>query len=94
MAPRKKKGGALRIYNSYVFRDKDPIVDAIRTCRQDVKFSFKGIEENGGAKAQTVRNWEQGKVRRPQFATVWASIKAMGKNSIYTGADGYPKIED
>lgn len=94
MTRKSKKGGMLRIYKSYLFRDKDPIIDALRTCRQDLKFTYKNIEEEGGPKAQTVRNWETGKVRRPQFATVWASIKAMGKNTIISGADNYPKIDD
>lgn len=94
MARKSKKGGALRIYKSYMFRDKDPIVDAVRTVRQDKKYTYQEIEDKGGPKAQTVRNWETGSVRRPQFATVWAAIKAMGKLSIISGANGYPKIDD
>ncbi len=94
MAAKKKGGDALRIYKSYMFRDKDPIIDAIRTCRQGRALSYKDIEDKGGATASTVRSWEQGKVKRPQFATVWSSIKAMGKRGIVSGDKGYPKIED
>lgn len=88
-----KKGGILKIYKSYLFREKDPIIDAVRTLRQTRKFTYIEIEEGGGPKAKTVRNWEHGKVKRPQFATVWASIRAMGGGVIRSNDKGYPGIE-
>lgn len=94
MASKKsKKGGILKIYKSYLFREKDPVIDAVRTYRQDRAFTYKNIQEEGGPAAQTVRNWEHGKVRRPQFATVWASIRAMGGRTIKSNDKGFPAIE-
>lgn len=89
-----KKRGALRVYNSYMFRDKDPIIDAVRTVRQFKKIGYAAIEESGGPTATTVRNWEKGKTKRPQFSTVWAAIRAMGYGSIKVGDKGYPKIDN
>ncbi len=87
-----KKGGILRIYKSYLFREKDPVIDAVRTFRQDKGFTYQEIQEEGGPTAQTVRNWEHGKTKRPQFATVWASIKAMGGGTIKSNDKGFPSI--
>jgi DNA-binding phage protein len=67
-----------RIYKSYNFIDKDPIIDEIRTVMQDEGVSHTYIEEVSGVTTQTLRNWFDGKTRRPQFATVKAVVRAMG----------------
>lgn len=72
------------IYKSYVFRDKDPAIDALRTLVQDESGgrlsskSLTSIEVSGGPKAGTMRNWFFGKTRRPQNATMEAAGRAIG----------------
>ena len=58
MAKRKANGkthGPMRLYQSYMFRGKDPAIDAFRTVVQDhygrrnlKKEDYKEIEEQGG----------------------------------------------
>ena len=74
--------GALRIYKSYNFVDKDPILDWTRTVVEDAKMSPRQIQEAGGPTASTIYNWFYGKTRRPQFCTVAAAALACGVNVI------------
>ena len=89
MAKSKKRGFIQ--YKSYLFVDKDPVIDAFRTARSDTKSSFQDIRDAGGPTVGTMRNWESGGVKRPQFATVAAATKAMGKSIIDLSA-GKPRI--
>lgn len=72
------------VYKSYVFRDKDPAIDALRTLVQDANggklngVGLTAIETGGGPKAGTMRNWFFGKTRRPQNATLEAAGRALG----------------
>jgi hypothetical protein len=34
-----KKSGSLRLYKSYMFRDKDPVIDTLRTMTAGKKLS-------------------------------------------------------
>lgn len=93
MAARKYNGrGALKTYKSYNFVDKDPIIDVVATARSDAKMSFAQIEKAGGPRAATVRNWEFGKVRRPGFYYVSATLRALGISGItYDVRSGRPR---
>ena len=80
----------MRIYKSYVFRTKDPAIDAIRTVVQDYygkrnigKTEYKEIEEKGGPSWSTVRQWFDGKTRRPQNATLEAAGRALGYERVW-----------
>lgn len=66
------------VYTSYRFLDKDPIVDAMRTIIQDEGMKHTDIHANGGATAGTLNNWFYGSTRRPQFATIAATARALG----------------
>lgn len=71
--------GHLKPYKSYVFRDKDPIIDKVRTAVADSKESYKAITAKSGVSTSAMRSWFHGKTRRPQFATVNAVLRAVGK---------------
>jgi len=71
-------GGGLRLYCSYNFRDKDPIIDRLRTLIRDQQVSYSDIEKDSGVSAQTLWHWFSGETRRPQFATVMAVVRALG----------------
>lgn len=76
-----KKRGFIR-YKSYLFVNKDPIIDQIRTTRSDLQMSYREVHEKSGVSVAAIRNWEHGKVRRPQFATVMAVVNAMGRDIV------------
>jgi|SRR5262245_17545904 len=71
-------GGGLRLYRSYNFRDKDPIIDRLRTLIRDQQASYRDVEKESGVSVQTLYNWFGGETRRPQFATVMAVVRALG----------------
>lgn len=73
-----KNGNGLRLYRSYNFRDKDPVIDRIRTIVQDEGLKFADIERLSSVKATTLNNWLNGPTRRPQYATVAAVTMALG----------------
>lgn len=70
------------LYKSYVFTDKDPIIHEVGALAQDTGTRWKQIEENGGPKVGTLRGWFLKDVKRPQFATVRASLRAMGHDVV------------
>lgn len=89
---KKSKRGALRLYKSYNFVNKDPIIDAVRTARSDQNVSYRDVAEESGVSPTTLHNWEHGKTRRPQFATVSAVARALGKKGIKYSSDGTPSF--
>ncbi len=83
--------GILR-YKSYSFRDKDPIIDAFRTLRQDAQMTFGAITSEGGPPPNTMHNWEYGDVKRPQFTTIWAAARTCGATGITSDEQGKPRF--
>jgi hypothetical protein len=82
----------LHLYKSYVFKDKDPIIDSLRTAFEDAGGSYKSISNRSNVSYSTVHNWFSGKTRRPQFATVAEFAIACGKHGIVFGANGQPRL--
>jgi hypothetical protein len=85
MAKRKGNGGFLPpIYKSYVFRDKEPVIDELRTLIEDhfgerlSGKSMRRINESGGPSAACMQSWFFGTTKRPQNATIEAAGRAMG----------------
>jgi len=73
----------MKIYKSYMFRTKDPVIDELRTLVMDTKGSIKNkalvaIERDGGPSSSAMYNWFHGKTRRPQSAAVEAAGRAIG----------------
>jgi hypothetical protein len=88
-----KKRGFIR-YKSYLFQDKDPIIDALRTGVSSSKMSYSEITSAGGPATATLRSWFNGTTRRPQFATVAATARTIGKKGIRFAASGHPYLID
>lgn len=76
--PKKPQGRTLKIYRSYNFRDKDPVIDKVRTIVEDSGESYKTIHEESDVSVTTLWNWFEGATKRPQFATVNAVGRALG----------------
>ena len=71
----------LKIYKSYNFIDKDPIVDYTRT-KVFANGGPKRIAEESGVAKQTLYNWYSGKTKRPQFATIAAVLLSCGETTL------------
>ncbi len=90
----KRKNGFLQ-YKSYSFIEKDPVIDALRTAVSQSKKKYSRIHEDSGVSTSTINNWFHGKTQRPQFATVAAVARALGKNSIvFASNSGNPRLVD
>ncbi|PWT75876.1 MAG: hypothetical protein C5B60_04710 [Chloroflexi bacterium] len=76
--PRKNKIRTIRVYKSYNFRDKDPVIDQLRTAVADSGASYEDIQADSGVTTQTLKAWFHGGTRRPQFCTVQAVARVIG----------------
>jgi len=68
----------IQVYRSYAFKDKDPVIDRLRTVVQDSKKSYRDLHDDCGISLSTLTNWFSGSTRRPQFCTVMAVFRACG----------------
>jgi DNA-binding phage protein len=83
MLARTKKSPArtLRVYASYNFIDKDPIVDYTRT-KVFANGGLSKVAKASNVAATTLYGWYKGRTRRPQFATVAAVLLACGERTL------------
>lgn len=89
-----KKNGMLRTYKSYLFVEKDPIIDALRTAVSESHMKYSELRNESGVSTTTLRNWFHGATRRPMFSTVSAVTRAMGKSAIHYNRQGRPYLRD
>lgn len=75
----------MKLYKAYLFRDKDPAIDELRTIVQDHfgkrnlgHKEFAQMEKQGGPAATTMDSWFNRETRRPQNATLEAAGRAIG----------------
>ena len=87
----------MKTYKAYLFRDKDPVIDEMRTMIQKemngtypakdrdraLKHGIKEIADNGGPTYTAMRSWFFGKTRRPQSATIEAAGRALGYKRVW-----------
>lgn len=78
----KKKANGHVTYKSYLWVEKDPIIDALRTAVSDSRKSYSEIHQASGVTVGTLNNWFYRNTRRPQFSTVAAVALACGKRHI------------
>ena len=65
-------------YKSYVFIDKDPIIDEVRTVFNESGKTKQWVTEESGVTAKTLRDWFEGGTKRPQAATINAVLRSLG----------------
>jgi hypothetical protein len=72
--------GFLRVYRTYSYIDKNPVIDKVRTLIQDEGLIKKLpiVHEISGVATTTLDNWFNGKTRSPQHATIAAVITSLG----------------
>jgi transcriptional regulator with XRE-family HTH domain len=75
-----RKQPTVTFLRTYRFRatEKDPIIDAVHTLFNDAGVSLQKIHERAGVATATVHNWFDGPTRRPQYATICATLRALG----------------
>ena len=82
------------IWRAYVFRDKDPVIDELRTLVEDhfgVKVnasSLREIAEAGGPSRECMRAWFFGRTLRPQSASIEAAGRALGYRRAWVPMNG------
>jgi DNA-binding phage protein len=81
MLSRTKPSSTLKVYKSYNFIDKDPIIDYTRT-KVFANGGPKKIADASGVSPTTLYNWYNKKTRRPQFSTVAAVLLACGETTL------------
>lgn len=72
--------GFLRVYRTYNYVDKNPVIDKVRTLIQDEGLIRKlpVVHEISGVSTSTLDNWFNGTTRSPQHATIAAVITSLG----------------
>jgi len=68
----------LKIYETYSFREKDPIIDEARTAWKDSGHKLSYVTRVAGLSLTTPTGWFHGKTRSPQTAAVSAFMGALG----------------
>lgn len=80
----------MKLYKSYSFRSKDPVIDELRTLVQDTYGNkidygtFTKIEQDGGPTPACLAGWFFGKTKRPQSASIEAAGRALGYQRTWT----------
>jgi hypothetical protein len=69
-----------RMYRTYRYVEKNPVIDKVRTIVQDEGLFKKLaiVHEISGVATTTLHNWFHGDTRNPQHATIAAVITSMG----------------
>lgn len=82
------------LYNTYRFKDKDPIIDIVRTCVEifatvnNLSFgqAVKKLSKSSGVSTNCMYNWFRGSTRFPRYCTVVAVVHATGREvSVHDG---------
>jgi len=68
----------MKLYKTYVFKDKDPVIDRVRTILQDEGVSYYKAGEQSGVSGSTIHAWMEGDTKRPQYSTIAAVVTALG----------------
>lgn len=82
----------LRMYGTYSFVTKDPVIDELRTIIQDLakkegvtfEVMCHRLAVASGVSYGTMMGWFKGKTRRPQSASIEAVGRAAGKRRTWT----------
>jgi transcriptional regulator with XRE-family HTH domain len=67
----------LNLYKTYSFKNKDPVIDELRTIIKDQDVSYQFVSDLSGVSVSTLQGWFNGVVRRPQHATIKAVAIAL-----------------
>lgn len=80
----------MKMYKSYSFRTKDPVIDELRTIIEKEtgerikRRHLKKIEEDGGPTTSAMSQWFFGKTMRPSSAAMEAAGRSVGYRRTWT----------
>lgn len=80
----------MKLYKSYSFKTKDPVIDELRTLVEDAfgervrHRHLAKVEADGGPSASAMRNWFFGKTKRPLSSAVEAAGRSIGYKRTWT----------
>jgi len=76
----------LRLYRTYRFRDKDPVIDELRTLVRDEGLMKKldVVHQLSGVATSTLDNWFFGDTVSPQNRTIMAVTTSLGYRRSWT----------
>lgn len=85
--------GPLKLYRSYMFKTRDPVIDELRTLVNDTfgrvgYKAYKQIEADGGPTPSTLHNWFEGETKRPHSASIEAAGRAIGYKRVWVKNNG------
>lgn len=66
----------------YRHRDKDPILGVVNDLIWESGLTWQQICTKTGVSSGTIHNWNYGKTKRPQLATVNRVLAALGKQIV------------
>ena len=72
----------IRSKHSYVFRNKDPVIDRLRTIIKGMGLTFKEVSEatRGDVSVNALRGWFNGATISPRFCNVVRVVIALGQS--------------
>jgi hypothetical protein len=68
----------MRVYDTYRFIDKDPVIDEMRTAWRDSGMKVSTVARIANMASATPTSWFGGKTKRPQNASICAFMGALG----------------
>jgi hypothetical protein len=72
----------LKLYRTYRYMDKNPVIDKVRTVLQDEglysKKQRKMLHQISGVAEATFEGWFEGDTRDPRHATIMATLTSIG----------------
>ncbi len=74
-----RNGKTLRLYKSYRFSRKDPIIAKVKAVVDEEGETQAFIHRESGVATTTIHNWFKGPTRCPQFASLNAVLRTLGK---------------
>ena len=83
----------MKLYRSYFFRGKDPVIAELKQQIGNAVSSadLSKIEKQGGPSASAMSGWFHGATRRPQNATIEAAGRALGLKRVWVTDRGNSK---
>lgn len=72
------------LYKAYLFREKDPVIDQLRTLAEDsfrekiTGKNLREVEKGGGPKVATMKAWFFGATKRPNNSSIEAAGRSLG----------------
>jgi hypothetical protein len=77
-----KKTIVLKPYKTYKFTGQDPMVGKVLGVCDEAGVKPSAVSRESGVASSTLGNWRKRKTKRPQFATLNATLMALGKELV------------